>query len=85
MSEFAKKKRITEFAGLGCVLQGIGILAAIIGGGLGIVGGIIGGIALVVLFIVGSAKSQRWECGYCGHQLSAKSVTSCPACKSQFR
>ncbi|MFM2199530.1 MAG: hypothetical protein RLZZ505_2962 [Verrucomicrobiota bacterium] len=86
MSQFAKRKRKSEFAGVGCVFQGIGLLAPFVGGALaGVPGMVIGGIALVVLFIAGSAKSQRWVCGNCGNPLFDKSVTICPACKSQFR
>ena len=82
----AQKKRKSEFAGAGCIVQGIGLLAPIAGGILADVPGmVIGGIALVVLFIAGSIMSQKWVCGNCGNPLYDKSVSLCPACKSQLR
>lgn len=84
-SQFAERKLKSKFVGLGCVLQGFGFIAPVVGGAsAGVPGMIIGGIALVVLVIVGTARALQLVCGNCGNPLSDHSVAFCPACKSHL-
>ena len=81
----AERELVTEFAGVGCLLQGLGILAPIV---LGIFAGTVGlGIGLVlflVLFFFGSSKSKKWRCGNCKNPLPGDEVSACPVCKARL-
>lgn len=78
----AKPIRKTEFAGTGCVIQGVGLLVAVAGFALGI--GLIGVIAGVALFVLGSVKSGRWVCPACRNPLLDRDVKICPTCKAEL-
>ena len=85
MSEDAKLKRKSEFVGEGCVWQGVGLLAPVVGYYLlGVAGVVFGGIVLVALLIVGSQKSAKWVCGNCHNPVASKAVTVCPVCKAKL-
>lgn len=72
----AKLKRKSEFAGTGCVLQGLGLVLLFFFP----IGTIIG----VVLLLVGSSKSVFWACSNCGNRLN-RGVKQCPACTAQLK
>jgi hypothetical protein len=87
----AKRERVGQFAGIGCLIQGLGLLApfvlaalaSIIAGAVGgVVGALVGVVVLVVLLIVGSAKAKSWRCGNCKNPIASASVTICPVCKA---
>ena len=81
----ARREKRSEVAGVGCVIQGLGILAPfVLGALLSVFGVVIGLILLVVLFFVGSAKSRKWVCGNCKNPIASKEVTVCGACRAQF-
>jgi len=81
----ARREKRSEIAGVGCVIQGLGILAPfILGALLGVFGALVGLILLVVLFFVGSAKSRKWICGNCKNPIASKEVTVCGACRAQL-
>lgn len=72
----AKRKRKSEMAGVGCLIQGIG---------LGLLfffpyGTLIG----VVLLIYGSTKSIYLVCSNCGNRLTDKNVKICSVCKAHL-
>jgi len=82
----ASREKKSEFAGVGCVLQGVGLLAPfVLGALLGVFGVVVGVIALIVLFFLGSAKSSRWICGSCKNPLASKDVQMCAVCKAHLR
>jgi hypothetical protein len=75
-------KQSTEFTGTGCVLQGVGLMAGLLGFAMGPIGMVFGlGVALL-LIVEGSNKSKRLLCGHCGNRVDNKTVTLCPACRS---
>lgn len=82
----AKREKVTEMAGSGCMIQTLGLAAPVFGlfvlGDVGLVGGL---VVMVVLFLVGSAKSQWWRCGNCRNRLSDRQVRICPVCHAQLR
>ena len=67
MEELSKRKRKSEFAGIGCVYQAIGLLCPFILAALltPMIGIPIGIVMMVILFIYGSIKSSKWVCGSC--------------------
>jgi len=81
----ARREKRTEFAGVGCVIQGLGIIAPfVLGALLDVLGAVIGIVFLVVLFFVGSAKATKWVCGNCKNPLASKEVTMCAACGARL-
>lgn len=81
----ARREKRSEVAGVGCVIQGLGILAPfVLGALLSAFGVLIGLILLVVLFFVGSAKSRRWVCSNCKNPIASKEVTVCGACQARL-
>ena len=73
----AKRKRKSETAGTGCVIQVIGLVAFFFFP--------IGTILGIVLFIYGSSKSIYLICSNCGNRLSDKHVKICPVCKAVLK
>lgn len=69
----AKRKRKTEFAGAGCLVQGLGLLVVWIWP----IGTLIG----VALLWMGSRMALYYICGGCGNRLTDKAATICAACK----
>jgi predicted phage tail protein len=81
----ARREKQSEFIGVGCVIQGLGLLAPfVLGAILGIFGVVVGVLLLVVLFFVGSARATKWICGNCRNPLASKEVTVCAACRAQL-
>ena len=81
----AQKERKSEFAGVGCVIQGTGLIAPfVLGALLGPFGVVIGLVLLLVLFFLGSAKATKWICGNCKNPIASKEVTICAACRARF-
>jgi hypothetical protein len=77
-------KRSSDFAGGGCVIQGLGLLAPLVGC-LGGVGGLILGVFVgLLLLAVGSGMSVRLVCGGCGNRVDNKTVTLCPTCRAEL-
>lgn len=80
-----KPTRKTEFAGVGCLIQGLGLVVAVLGFAVaGVLGGGLGLIVGIVLFLVGSSKSSKWICPECRNSVAAKDVKVCPACRVRF-
>lgn len=71
----AKKKRKSEFAGAGCLVQGIGLALLFFFP--------IGTIVGVVLLIAGSAMSVKLVCGNCGNKVESE-AKMCPVCRADF-
>jgi hypothetical protein len=86
----ATRIRKVEFAGIGNLVQFLGLLGAIastyFGYALGSAGTglVIGLVGCVCLFVVGSEMSKKYVCGSCGNPLASKHVRICPTCKAQI-
>ena len=81
-----KRERKTSFVGLGCFIQGAGLLAPfLLGAFMGTTGAVIGIVMALILFFVGSAKSSTWRCGNCKNPLADADVRMCPVCKAQIK
>lgn len=72
----ARLKKRTEFAGTGCVIQGLGLLLLWFWP--------IGTLLGLVLFVAGSVKSVYRVCGACGNRVADRHVKICPVCKARF-
>ncbi len=81
----AQIKTKTETAGVGCLIQGFGLLIIPAGFLFGFGMGLIVTVPLgIVLLIIGSRKSSYPVCSNCGNKLTGKDVSVCPACKATF-
>ena len=81
----AKRVKKSEVAGVGCVIQGLGLIAPfVLGALLGVFGAVIGVVLLLVLFSLGSTKATKWICGNCKNPIASKEVTVCAACRAQL-
>ena len=83
----------SEFAGAGCLLQGVGLLCPLIGfwfgtvvagGAGGVLGAGIGALPALVLLIVGSRRAHTWRCSDCMNTLVDRDVRICPVCRVTF-
>ncbi len=82
----ARIKRKSELAGMGCLIQVIGLALPVIGLLIAFIpGAIVGGILGLVMFAVGSRKALKYICGECGNPVDSKRVKLCPACKCDFK
>lgn len=77
-------KHHSEFAGSGCLVQGVGLLAPIIGLLGGVLGFIVGCVVCLGLLLVGSQQSVKLLCGHCGNRVDNRHVTLCPSCKGKL-
>ena len=68
----AYRKRKTEFAGPGCLVQAFGLLLLFFFP----IGTVIG----LILLVVGGAMSVKLICSNCGNRVE-KTSTLCPTCK----
>ena len=81
----AKKVKKSEFIGAGCVVQGLGFAAPVLGFvTMGPVGAALGLVALLVLFILGSQMASFWACGACGSKLASPEASVCSACRAEL-
>ncbi len=80
----AKRKRKSEFVGVGCFVQAIGAALMIGSFFFGVAGGVAGFIVFIVLMIWGSRLSVKWTCGECGNKIDGDQVLICPVCKARF-
>lgn len=82
-------RKASAFAGVGCLVQGFGILAFVVSAiiPLWLFGGWMVGALVVIaiaLFLWGSALSNKLVCSACGTKLLDKTVTICPGCRSSL-
>ena len=69
----AKRERKSEFAGLGCLLQGVGLALLFVFP--------IGTVVGIGLLWWGSRASLYWRCSACKNKLPDKAATICAACR----
>lgn len=90
----ARREQVGSFIGVGCFLQGLGLLSPFIGYAVGswalgvlagIIGAVIGLFMLLVLLVVGSRKALSYRCGNCKNPLASAAVKLCPVCRAQMR
>ncbi|HSW63665.1 MAG TPA: hypothetical protein VLH56_10215 [Dissulfurispiraceae bacterium] len=80
----AKIKTKTEFAGAGCLVQGVGILVGLASFAVFPIGTLIGGLLGLGLLIHGSRMSQKLRCSDCGNPIADRAVRICPVCRASF-
>jgi hypothetical protein len=81
----AERERVVQFAGVGCAIQGLGILAPfVLSAFAGTIGAAIGVLLLIVLLFVGGAKASTWRCGNCKNPIAEADVRLCPVCKARL-
>lgn len=75
----------SDFIGVGCLTQGIGVLCLIIGFAAGgMLGAFLGAIVLFVCLVVGSNQSRYAVCGACSNRLAAPDARMCPVCRVEL-
>lgn len=74
--DMAERKRKSEFAGAGAVVQLVGFILLFFFP--------IGTIAGVFLLVIGHNMSRTWSCSACGNKLDSDKVMTCPTCHSSF-
>jgi hypothetical protein len=72
-----------EFIGVGCFVQGIGLLLPyLFYVALGVAGALVGIIVCLGLLVLGGRMSTKWLCGACKNPIANGSVEICPTCRS---
>jgi hypothetical protein len=74
-----RPERKTEMAGVGCAVQGLGLLFLVFGivWWPGVLLGLFG-------LVLGSMLSRKWVCPACKNRLDSGSVKLCPACRADL-
>lgn len=72
----AKIKRKSEYAGVGCLVQVLGLVLLFSYPEGTLVG--------IVLLIVGSEMAVKLVCSECRNKIDNKKVKLCPVCKAEF-
>lgn len=73
----AKKKRKSEFAGVGALVQAAGIALMFFWFPIGIFMGLL-------FLLIGSSMAVYSVCSNCGNKLQNKESKVCPTCKASF-
>ena len=86
-----RKERKGEFAGVGALVQAVGVAlpfggyyAASSAGDTPATGGIVGAILGAVVLVIGGRMALRWVCGACKTPLANGSVQMCPTCHAHL-
>lgn len=80
-----ERRTVTETAGTGCLVQGVGLLCPFVLGAFGgIEGAVLGVLLFVILLVAGSSMSKKLICGNCGNSVRDNQVKMCGVCKSRF-
>jgi hypothetical protein len=80
----ATKDRKSELAGVGCLVQLIGLAIVLCGipfGAGGLVFSILVGLAVMV---VGGRMAHKYLCSHCGNRVQEKTARICAACGAHF-
>lgn len=91
--QYARRERKGEFTGVGCLVQGLGLLL-VLGAGVGgflafsipgaIIGGLVGGVGGLALLLIGGRMALKWVCSACRNPLADGSVRMCPTCRAHL-
>jgi hypothetical protein len=77
----ARHERVNHFTGIGCLLQGLALLAPFaFGAAWGATGVLVGIPVAIALWTVGSRCAVTWRCGRCKNPLASADVRICPSC-----
>ena len=83
----ASIKKGSSIVGIGCAIQGLGLLCFVLG--IYIIKTVVGPVILaalgVWLLFYGSRKASWFECSACGGKLAHGRVSLCPHCRSTFQ
>ena len=81
----ARREKNFDVSAVGCLIQGLGLLAPfVISVFLGFIGGAIGMVLLVVMFFVGAAKHTKWICSNCKNPVDSEEAAVCPTCGTRL-
>lgn len=79
-----KKIKKTEFAGMGCIVQLLGLMILFLGLPVG-VGGLIFSIPVgLVVLVMGGRMAKKMICSNCGNRIQEKTSRLCPSCGATF-
>ena len=82
----ARRERKGELIGIGCFVQGLGLIAPfVLGAFFGTGGTVIGVVLLVLLLLVGSRMALKWRCSNCKNPIAGREVRICPVCKANLQ
>lgn len=73
---YIKKK--TEVVGIGCLVQGLGLVLCFLFFPIGLIAGLI-------VLVIGGRMAIKLVCSACGNKLEDKEVKICPVCKAALR
>lgn len=75
----------SDFIGIGCLTQGLGVLCLIVGFAAGgMLGALLGAAVLFVCLVVGSNQSRYAVCGACSNRLASPDARMCPVCRAEL-
>lgn len=80
----ATVKRTHEMAGTGCVVQGLGLLAAAVLLLFGPLGWILAAAVAFAGLLLGSAMSAKLTCSACRNPVASRGVKMCPTCRAEM-
>lgn len=69
-------EKTVERAGIGCLVQGVGLILLFLFP--------IGTVVGVVLLLIGSSMAKKFLCSVCGTKLAHNKVAMCPGCRCTF-
>lgn len=77
----ASRERVNEFAGVGCLLQALGLVAPVAMGTVwGVPGAVVGVLLLLLFWQLGTQRATAWRCSRCRNPLAGTAVRQCPSC-----
>ena len=80
-----RPKKKSELVGIGCLVQGVGLLSPfILYEVIGSMGIAVGLVLMIVLLLIGSRMALKWICPECKNPLASKDVMVCPSCRVEF-
>jgi len=80
----ARLEKKSEVAGIGCVVQAIGLLFPFVGALGGEVGVVVGVVVMLAFLVYGSHLSAKWVCGNCKNPVAGRDVRVCPTCRANL-
>lgn len=81
----AKVVRKSDMAGMGCLVQGLGlVLGVVLFVFIPVIGWVLGPLVGVGMLAAGSQMALKWECSSCRNPVASKRVKVCPTCHARL-